>query len=220
MARNVTTLRQREIKEIKMKNVKFIRAVLPLTAAIAAGSALPALAGGMGAPVVEPPVMTPAPVVQSMGGDWTGGWVAGKLGYADADAGANGGNSGTYGIAGGYDWDFGQWVAGAALDWEKTDVDLGGTDSLKDIARLKFRAGADLGRTLVYATAGPARANADVAGVSGRDNGWFAGIGADYALNDKWTVGGEILSNKFDNFQNTGTDLKATTATINVGLRF
>ena len=203
-----------------MQKSSFIKGIVPIAALLAAGTSAPAFAGGMGAPVVEPPVMTPAPVVQSMDGNWTGGWVGGKLGYADAEAGANGGNSGTYGIAGGYDWDFGKWVAGAALDWDKTDVDLGGTDSLKDITRLKFRVGADLGRTLVYATAGPARANADIGGVSGRDNGWFGGIGADYALNDKWTVGGEVLSNQFDNFQNTGVDLKATTAAVNVGFRF
>lgn len=201
-----------------MKRNTAFAAVAPLVA-LAAFSA-PALAGGLAQPVVEAPVAAPAPVVHSPDGNWTGGHAGLSLGYARGDAGGSSGNHGTYGVNGGYDWDFGQWVAGAALDWNKTDVGLGGSDKLKDIARLKLRAGADLGRTLVYVTAGPARASATVGGVSGHDNGWFAGVGADYQLNDRWTVGGEVLENKFNNFNSTGNDLKATTAAVNVGFRF
>jgi outer membrane immunogenic protein len=56
--------------------------------------------------------------------------------------------------------------------------------------------------------------------VSHSDNGWFAGIGADYAINDKWTVGAEVVKNQFDNFDNLGVDADATTASVNVGFRF
>lgn len=196
-----------------------LRAGLPL-ALVFTGLGLPVFAGGMAAPVVEAPVMAPV-AVAAPSADWTGGWVGGKLGYGHASNGTTSDNGATYGIAGGYDWDFGQWVAGAALEWDKTDLDLGtGTDKLKDIARLKFRVGADLGRTLVYATAGPTRASADLGGIGRHDNGWFGGVGADYALNDRWTIGAEVLTNQFDNFGGTATDLKATTASVNVGLRF
>jgi outer membrane immunogenic protein len=194
---------------------------LGLASTLVAGMAIPALAGGITTPTVEAPVTEPVPVVQRGGADWTGGWIGGHLGYGDVDAGANGDDGVIYGLGGGYDYDFGSWVAGVGLDWTETDIDLGtGTDQLNDIARLKFRVGADLGRTLVYATAGPARASADIGGVSGHDNGWFGGIGADYALTDQWTVGGELLTNQFDDFNNTGTDIRATTATVNVGFRF
>ncbi len=196
-----------------------MRASFPLVLAFS-GLAVPAFAGGMATPVAEPAVAAPV-VMAAPSADWTGGWVGAKLGYARASNGTTSDNGATYGIAGGYDWDFGQWVVGAALDWDKTDIDLGtGTDRIKDIARLKFRVGADLGRTLLYATAGPARASADLGGTGSRDDGWFGGIGADYALNDQWTIGGELLTNQFDNFVGTGTDLEATTATLNLGFRF
>lgn len=191
-----------------------------LAAAFGTVATVPAFAGGLNDPVVEPAPV--APVVQvAPSADWTGGYVGAQLGYADGSAGAASGNNGTYGVNAGYDWDMGNWVLGGGLDWDKTDIDLaGGPDNLDSIARLKLRAGADLGRTLLYVTAGGARAEADIGGVSRSDNGWFAGIGAAYALTDRWTVGGEILKNQFDDFDNLGTDVEATTATVNVGFRF
>lgn len=189
--------------------------------ALSGALVVPVLAGGYAAPVVEAPVAAPVAAPVRTGGDWTGGYVGGQIGYGDASAGGIDGNGALYGVRGGYDWDFGQWVVGAGLDWDKTDIDLGNAgDNIDSIARLKLRAGYDLGRTLIYATAGAAHAKADLGGVSRSDNGWFAGIGADYALNDRWTLGGEVLHNQFDDFDNTGTDLDATTAAVTVGFRF
>jgi hypothetical protein len=204
-----------------MKGTGTLRTLTPLAAfATAWGVALPALAGGLAEPPAEAPVAVPAPVIGT-GTDWTGGWVGGHLGYGGGEAGAADGSAAVYGLGGGYDHDFGQWVVGAALEWSQTDLDLGSAgDTLDDIARLKFRVGADLGRTFVYATAGPASANATVGGLSDSDTGWFGGVGADWLVNDRWTVGGEILTNRFDDFAGSGTDLEATTATLNIGFRF
>ena len=44
-----------------------------------------------------------------------------------------------------------------------------------------------------YVESSRAHAEADLGGVSRSDSGWFAGIGLDYALNDRWTIGGEGL---------------------------
>jgi opacity protein-like surface antigen len=179
----------------------------------------PAFAGGLSQPMIEPAPAAPV-TYAAPSQDWTGGYVGAQLGYADGSVGATSGNNGTYGLRAGYDWDFGKWVAGAGVDWDKTDINLGGGDNLDSIARLKLRAGADLGKTLVYVTAGGAHAKATVGGASHSDNGWFAGIGAEYAINDKWTVGGEVVKNQFDNFDNLGVDADATTASVNVGFRF
>lgn len=198
-----------------MKSCKQILLGTTFAAALAA----PAFAGGLSAPVIEPAPL--APVVQvAPSRDWTGGYIGAQLGYADGDYGTLGDNNVSYGVRGGYDWDFGNWVVGAGLDWDKTDIGLGAGTNIDSIARLKFRGGYDFGRTLVYATAGGARAEADIAGVSRSDNGWFAGVGAEYAINDRWSVNGEVLKNQFDDFDNLGTDLKATTATVGVGFRF
>lgn len=189
-----------------------------LALAAAATAAAPALAGGLSEPAPEEVVLPAVPVV--MGSDWTGGYVTGRLGYGDASAPADG-NGVTYGIGGGYDWDLGDWVVGVAGNYDAADIDLGtGGDTLDSIARLGVRAGRDLGSTLVYATAGAARADATIGGTGVNDNGWFAGVGMDYALTDRVTLGGEILTNRFSDFGGSGSDLRATTASVNIGLRF
>lgn len=181
--------------------------------------AVPAFAGSLTAPVTEPEPV--APIIQvKPSHDWTGGYVGAQLGYADGDYGALGDSNGSYGVRAGYDWDFGDWVVGAGIDWDKTGIDLGGGSNIDSISRLKLRGGYDFGRTLLYATAGGAHAKADIAGVSHDDNGWFAGIGVEYAINDQWSVNGEVLKNQFDNFANLGSDLEATTATVGVAFRF
>lgn len=180
----------------------------------------PVLAGGLTEPLPEAPVAAPvAPVV--VGTDWTGAYIGGQLGYGDVNATGLDGDGVTYGLRGGYDWDFGNWVLGVGADYDWTDIDLGGAgDTLDSVARLKLRAGADLGRALVYGTAGAAHAKADVGGSSLSDTGWFAGVGADYLITDQWTVGAEVLTHQFDDFDNSGVDVDATTASVNVGFRF
>ena len=190
-----------------------------LGVAFAGAMALPAFAGGLTEPVAEAPIAAPPPVI--VGTDWTGGYVGGQLGFGDVSATGLDGDGALYGLRAGYDWDFGNWVLGAGVDYDWADIELGGgPDTLDSVARLKLRAGADLGRVLVYGTAGGARAEADIGGASLSDNGWFAGVGAEYLLNDRWSVGGEILTHQFDDFDNSGVDVDATTASLNVGFRF
>jgi outer membrane immunogenic protein len=188
------------------------------TAALAALIAGPTLAGSLDpvapAPIVEP---APAPVVYS--GDWTGAYVGGQLGYGDVggDIDANGEGAGLHA---GYNWDFGGWVLGTELDHDFANIDLGGDDEIDGITRLKLRAGADMGRTLVYATAGAAHATATVGGQDLSDTGYFGGVGVDYQLNDRWVLGGEVLSHKFDDFDNSGVDVDATTASVRASFKF
>ncbi|MCV2870560.1 porin family protein [Defluviimonas sp. WL0002] len=191
-------------------------AYVALAASVAA--AAPAFAGGLSEPVSEPVIQPVVPM--ATGADWTGAYVTGRLGYGDVSDPSDG-NGMTYGIGGGYDWDLGDWVVGVAGNYDATDIDLDATgDSVDSIARLGVRAGRDFGNTLVYATAGAARADATIGGADLSDNGWYAGIGMDYALTDRMTVGGEILTNRFNDFDGTGSDLRATTAAVNLGFRF
>jgi outer membrane immunogenic protein len=122
----------------------------------------------------------------------------------------------------GYRFDYGKFVAGVELDYDVANIDLGTPTAgeLDSVARLKLMAGADLGRTLVYGTAGAAYAEATVGGVSLSDNGYFVGLGADYALSDQWSVGGEYLVHKFDDFDSTGIDLDAQTLKAKVSFSF
>ncbi|WP_323783751.1 outer membrane protein [Thalassovita sp.] len=181
--------------------------------------AAPALAGSPVAPPAEPVITTPAPVV-STGGDWTGAYGGLSLGYGDVSTTGTSTLSGDDVIGGlslGYDYDFGQFVLGAGLDYDVSNIDLNGTDTLDSIGRLKLRAGYDLGRGLIYATGGVAQASL---ASMGDDTGYFAGIGYEHMLTDNISVGGEVLYHAFDNFNGSGTDVEATTASAKVNFRF
>jgi opacity protein-like surface antigen len=188
------------------------------------GLAAPALAGGPTEVATEPTIAPAAEPYVAPGVDWSGAYVGAQLGYADIDS--NGADLDGDGILGGvhagYRWDFGTFVAGAEFDYDAADIDLGSGsgDSLDDVARLKLTAGTEVGKSLIYGTLGAAYANASVAGNDLSDNGYFLGAGVDYAISDKWTAGGEILQHKFDDFDDSGVDIDATTVTARVGLRF
>lgn len=199
-----------------------MRSIAALLATVAIAS--PALAGG---PVAVEPEPTVTPVVQPViasGMDWSGAYAGVQLGYADIDSNGAGldGDGMLGGIHAGYRWDMGNFIAGAEVDWDSADVDLGNpvAGTLDDVARLKLIAGAEFGRSLIYGTVGAAHANATVAGVDRSDNGWFLGAGLDYAVNDRWSIGGELLQHQFDDFDGTGVDLDATTVKAKVSLRF
>jgi outer membrane immunogenic protein len=201
----------------KEKNMKSIAALF--AAAVVAG---PALAGGPTVVEPEPVIATPAPMV-APSADWSGFYAGGQLGYGDVDSNGGGldGNGFLGGIHGGYRWDFGQFVFGTELDYDTVDINLGGdTGSLDDVTRVKLVGGADLGNSLLYATTGLAYASASVGPQSLSDDGWFYGGGMTFALNDQWTVGGELLQHNFNNFDGSGVDIDALTATARVGFRF
>ncbi len=195
------------------------------TMTILATLASPALAGGP-TEVIPEPVIAPVPVAAPVdtGGEWGGFYVGAGLGYGDVGSSTDtlDGSGILGGVQAGYRYDFGKAVVGGELEYDITGIDLGTTagDQLDSVARLKAMAGADLGRTLVYGTAGYAYADASVGGGSLSDSGWFAGLGADYALSDRLSVGAEVLAHKFDDFDGSGVDLDATTAKARINLRF
>ena len=186
-----------------------------VAASMTATLAAPAFAGSADAAPATPDVIpAPAPVVAD--GDWTGAYGGLSVGFGDVTAGTDAGDGATYGLSLGYDQDFGQWVLGAGIDYENADITLGGNE-VDNTARLKLRAGYDLGQGLLYATAGAVRM--DVASV-GDDTGYFAGVGYEHMITDQVSVGGEVLLNKIDNFAGTGDDLEATTVAAKVNFRF
>ncbi|MGH1454820.1 MAG: outer membrane protein [Paracoccaceae bacterium] len=178
-----------------------------LTAAAAsAGTITPAPA--------EPVIYAPTPVATT--GDWTGGYIGGELGYGDASIGGANGDGVVGGVIAGYDYDFGNWVVGAGIDYDFGDINMGGT-SIDNIARLKLRAGYDTGPGLIYLTAGGAQAYTSNLG---DDTGYFAGVGYEHMLNDKFSVGGEVLYHEFEDFNGSGTDLDGTTLQVRAAYRF
>jgi opacity protein-like surface antigen len=195
------------------------RTLLSGTAALM--MAAPAAFAGNLEPVVVEPETIVAVTPTYAGGDWTGGYAGLQLGYADADATTAGGlnlngDDTTYGVHVGYNYDFGQWVVGGEVDYDSTDIDLAGAATVDDVTRLKFKTGYDLGRTLVYATAGAAHVSTSI----GDDTGAFGGLGMNYAVSDQFLIGGEVLYHDFSDIDGAGTDADATTVTLRGSFRF
>lgn len=192
-----------------------------LAAVLAAPLAAPALAGSLDAPAPMDQVLAPTPApLPAASSDWAGFYAGGQLGYGDV-----GGDVSGYGWLGGvhagYNWQFGNTVIGLEGDYDVADIDIGGgPDSLDNVARLKLRGGYAMGPTLLYATAGAARADASVGGADLSDTGWFGGLGVGYQVTDRLVLGGELLSHRFDDFDGSGLDVRATTATLRASFRF
>ncbi|UWQ97847.1 porin family protein [Rhodobacteraceae bacterium S2214] len=179
-----------------------------------------ATAGGLAEPVAAAapaPVAVAAPV--SYGSDWSGAYGGLSLGYGDVDAdGVTGDFEGTtFGGHIGYNYDMGNVVLGAELEAVGTDDfvnDATGLE-LEQVLRAKVRAGYDAGAYLPYVTAGVAQATVN----GDDDNGYFYGLGVDYAVSDSFTVGGEVLRHEFEDF-NGGADITADTVGLRVSYNF
>lgn len=190
------------------------------------GLAAPAFAGGPVEVVAEPEVYAPAPVVVAPVGEWSGFYAGAHLGYGKASGEVSGtevfdADGAIGGVQLGYRWDLGRTVLGVegAIAASDFSDDATGFD-LKNKTDLKLQLGYDLGNSLVYATAGASWAKIDDGLTSATDNGWVAGLGYDYAINDSWVVGGEYLYHKFDNFDDSGIDVDGGTFAIRANYRF
>lgn len=199
--------------------MKRIAALALGTATILAAPA--AFAGGPVVPVAEPVVAAPAPVVVApVTGDWNGGYLGAQVGYADA--GDTDGDGALGGIHGGYRWDLGRTVLGVEGAYNSSDVS-NGDDAIKldNLATLTGQVGRDLGRTLVYAKAGVAYGDGDFLGEdSASDYGYTVGLGVDYQVNQNWTVGGEVSTYAFDDFDDTGVNYNPTAVQLKAAYNF
>jgi len=190
-----------------------------LAASLAGLTTLPAFAGALDAPAADPiPPAAPAPVaVVPQGGDWTGGYAGVQLGYGDVDGtGDADGDDVLYGVHLGYDYDFGTFVLGGEIDYDGADIDLNGAATVDSVARLKLRAGYDFGRVLGYVTAGVAEVDTSL----GSEGGEFYGIGVAYQIDDRYSVGAELLEHSFDDISGSGVDADATTFVVRGSIRF
>lgn len=210
---------------------------LALALCVLAVGASSAYAGGPVTPAPEPVVMAPvapAPV----GIDWTGFYAG--VQYENLTGGGSltppgialdlDGN--VAGVFAGYRRDFGRLVVGGELDYVKGDFTWSGgallpTDlDVDSMIRVGPEVGFDLGRVMVYGTAGYAKIDITNPAVSQSDSsgGYFYGIGADVLVSNRITVGVEVLRHKFDDFSGplavSNTVVEPTTAGLNVAIRF
>ncbi len=169
-------------------------------------------------PLVTTAVTLAAAPAMAQTYDWTGAYGGVELGYADVDRSPGGSDEGFIGgFIAGYDYDLGNnFVIGAGLDFDFADINNGGLE-VEQIFRAKVRAGYAIGPGLIYATGGYAWANTDN---SGSDNGYVIGGGYEHRVTQNFSVGAEILYHDFNSFNNSGSDLEATTVQLRGAFRF
>ncbi|MCD1620179.1 outer membrane protein [Salipiger marinus] len=203
--------------------MKFSRIALP--ALLIGGFAAPALAGNLEATPVEPVIATPAPVPAApLGRDWTGPSAGIQLGYGGFNTDESSEEyeeKGVYGARLNYDHDFGSWVGGAGMQYDRTDADLGNAGDLDGIFRLGARAGYDAGNTLIYGTGGYAKAFTDGGTLdAGDSDGYYVGLGTETFVSDNWTLGTELTYNEFKDFDDSDLELDATQLNVSLNYRF
>lgn len=203
-----------------------------LAAIVAATLGAPAFAGGLATPEPEPTIIPEVvPIVSRIDGDWEGFYAGAQLGYGDFRANNVKPSGAIGGVQAGYRWDLGTTVLGVELDYIDGNIKKTQESSLRgdqrtrvrNLVQLKGQLGYDLGKTLIYATAGYAHAKFETDNPligSKSKGGWLVGAGLDYAIDSNWILGGEVTYQKFGSIHSTVPKPKGATATIRVNYRF
>ena len=195
--------------------MKFVS--LTVAASLAASASF---AGGYVAPVVDTaPVVTPVVPVQA-GPDWSGFYAGLQYGQGNAELSDDDLDSDydAYGLHAGYLFDFGQVIAGAELDYNKADLD--DVDGDADLWRLRGRVGYDMGRFQPYATLGAARISTDDDAGDISETGITYGLGAEYLVTEKFSVGAEYSRSDFSDVIADGIDLDTDLVQVRASYRF
>lgn len=192
---------------------------LAIAASLAAGAVH---AGGYVAPVVETAPIVVEPVVTADPSDWTGFYAGLQYGQGSGELSLGDANTESdfdgYGVHGGYLHDFGKLVAGAELDYNKLDIDEADKG---DLTRLRARAGYDMGRFLPYVTLGAAHLSADLGTADVSETAFTYGLGADFKVTERFTVGAEYTKQDFKDVDNVdGLDLDSDLVQLRGTFRF
>lgn len=187
-----------------------------LAASLASGAAY---AGGYTPAVTEPAPVAVEPVVTTMGSDWTGAYVGLEYGPGSTDLGDESTDTKAFGVYGGYNQDFGNFVLGGEIDYN--DISNDAIDDNGNLTRIRAKAGYDMGRFMPYITLGGAHIsqNTDMGDIS--ETGWTYGIGADFQVTDQWLVGLDYSQQKFNDVADTdGLDLDSNMIQVRAAYKF
>jgi opacity protein-like surface antigen len=201
---------------------------LAFTAATLAALAVPALAGGPTVIADDPmPAAAPTPVAAH---DWSGPYVG--LSYGKADAQNTYSTTGTFefdegsysGIYAGYLMQRGNFVYGGELAFGKIRdvIDPAFPGSQYDrVLDLKGRLGFAADRALFYGVLGYSDAPFDDSGVEFDTKGLVAGLGVDFAVSQRLTMGLEYLARDLSaDIPGISLDSSVDSLALRVGLSF
>ncbi|WP_234899347.1 outer membrane protein [Ruegeria lacuscaerulensis] len=162
--------------------------------------------------------MTLTGTISAFAEDWSGAYAGFSFGYADADGrnGASGSDS-SFGPHVGYDHDFGNFVLGGELEYNRLSLNLGQNEgSLDSMTRVKLRGGYDFGSALGYVVVGAARVDSSVE----NDTAAVYGIGVAYPVTDRFVISGEALRQNFDDVTRSEGGLDSNVFNLRTTFRF
>jgi outer membrane immunogenic protein len=205
-------------------------AVVALTATTASAGDLPGGPGpckGPCRPINPPPPPPPPPYLYYWCGPYLGvnaGVQRGELSNSTARP------SGVFGgVQGGYNWQFGQWVAGWEADFQFSSADdTFGIFKFSNpwFGTVRGRGGLAFDNILLYGTAGLAfgRGRIDAGNLSevNTHTGWTAGAGVEYGLSRSWSVKAEFLRVELSNepFVLTGLSHGLSSNVFRIGVNY
>jgi outer membrane immunogenic protein len=205
-------------------------AAVALTATSASAGDLPGGPGpcrGPCPPIYPPPPPAPPPYLDYWCGPYLGvnfGAQRGELSNSTArPSGVLGG------VQGGYNWQFGQWVAGWEGDFQFSSAnDTFGIFRFSNpwFGTIRGRGGIAFANLLLYGTAGLAygRGRIDAGSLSEVNThiGWTIGAGVEYGLSRSWSVKAEWLRVELSGepFMLTGLNHGLTSDVFRIGINY
>lgn len=148
--------------------------------------------------------------------DWGGFYAGLQLGNTEVSNDAVGDDSdGSMGFHAGYlHQTRGSYVFGGELSYDASaEFDVLGSVQKVDTTRLLFKGGHSFGRTLVYGIVGYSHLDA----TNADEDGYSAGVGVSYMVNDKISLGAEYIR---DNYDDQGEDFEADSVSVRASYRF
>ncbi|MEO0991109.1 MAG: autotransporter outer membrane beta-barrel domain-containing protein [Pseudomonadota bacterium] len=199
-----------------------------LATVVASTFSIPAFAAGPEPIAPEAVVQAPLPVPAPF---WEGGYVGGQLGYGFSSLELGAGDTRNIddangfigGLMAGYLFSVGNgWYVGPEIQYDFMDLtiedpDNGATADFDEMARLKLRAGREVGPGLLYGSLGAAFASIgegnlnSLDDLTGDDTGYLFGIGYDVPVSDRFSVGAEYMYHIFDDIGDSGAEVDVNT---------
>lgn len=209
-----------------------MKALILATAAVV-GFAAPSLAGGPTL-IADDPIIAAAPTPLVAVHDWSGPYVglsygrtSGDMTYSNIAAVYQFENGNTPSIYAGYLWQRGYLVYGGELAYSRgNDATVVGfpSENLEGMIDLKGRVGYAMNRGLVYGVLGFTQVDYFEGSEGSQDTSGLAyGLGVDFAVTGKVSVGLEYLARKTDgDTTNPGQtrDLDLDTMSLRIGFSF